>query len=124
MIKFQQTYTTPEQSQRLLDLGIPVKSADCYYMIISGKIDNQIEVICNLDAFIDSCEYLRDYFPCWSAGRLIEISIMCGRGEKVPNEMYINSFSLQPSLIENIISRLERVACLDYNDFDFSKLDD
>ena len=76
-MKLQNNYTTPEQSQRLLDLGFPVKSADCYYMIISGKIDNQIEVICDLDTFRDNCEYLRDYFPCWSVGRLIEIYNIC-----------------------------------------------
>lgn len=31
MKKLQNNYTTPEQSKRLLELGLPADSADCYY---------------------------------------------------------------------------------------------
>lgn len=62
--------------------------------------------------------------PCWSVGRLIEISLICGIGDKVPNELYINKYSLVDSLVGNIISRLERVADLSINDIDFSKLEE
>lgn len=77
MKNLQKNFTTPEQSCQLLDLGVPLKSADCYYMIINGKIDNQVEVIYDSNAFSDSNEYLKDYFPCWSIGRLIEICKIC-----------------------------------------------
>lgn len=29
--KLQNNYTTPKQSKRLLELGVPADSADCYY---------------------------------------------------------------------------------------------
>ena len=31
MIELQKTYTTPEQSKRLSQLGLPAESADMYY---------------------------------------------------------------------------------------------
>ena len=115
MKKLQNNFTTPEQSQRLLDLGVPVKSADCYYKIICGKIDNQIEVIYNLDAFLDSCEYLKDYSPCWSVGRLIEIRDICAK-------YYITHVDFKGNYIENIIMSFYVIHAT--NGFDFSKLEE
>lgn len=118
--KLQQNFTTPEQSKRLLELGVPADSADCYHNRIAEK------------PFILSMPYSYSNWddkdnpplPCWSVGRLIEISLICGIGDKVPNELYINKYSLVDSLVGNIISRLERVADLSINDIDFSKLEE
>ena len=118
MKNLQNNFTTPEQSLILLDVGVPVKSADCYYMIINGKIDNQLEIIHDLDEFLDSNEYLKDYFPCWSVGRLLEICKLCE-----PKNDYEQLFEeLQYSknycvvIISHIIANLQVI--------DFSKLDD
>ena len=42
MKKLQNNFTTPEQSKRLLELGVPADSADCYLngdsvIILNGK---------------------------------------------------------------------------------------
>lgn len=81
METLQNNFTTPEQSNRLLELGVPEDSADCYYHhyftndptpllrvlqpqwnetigAIRGKSGQKIE-------------------PCWSIGRLIEIELKC-----------------------------------------------
>ena len=119
MKKLQNNFTTPEQSKRLLELGVPANSADCYY--------DQYKILnfrTELDYGYDFFELNFRFIPCWSVGRLIEISLICGIGDKVPNELYINKYSLVDSLVGNIISRLERVADLSINDIDFSKLEE
>lgn len=70
--KLQNNFTTIEQSKRLLELGIPANSADCYY--------DQYQII-NFRAEID---YGYDFFglnfrfiPCWSVGRLMEVCKIC-----------------------------------------------
>ena len=50
MEKLQINVTTQEQSKRLLELGVPADSADCYYH--NGDV-------------------------CWSVGRLIQIIQIC-----------------------------------------------
>ena len=60
MSKLQNNFTTPEQSKRLLELGVPADSADCIYLK-SGKIDVKNTALDEL------------FPPCWSVGRLIEI---------------------------------------------------
>lgn len=77
--KLQNNFTTPEQSKRLLELGVPADSADCYTTTNSGRA-----VVLNLlfsefmenvvaGGFQNPCAYL----PCWSACRLIEIYNTC-----------------------------------------------
>lgn len=96
-------------------------------MIICGKIDNQIEVIYNLDAFLDSCKYLKDYFPCWSALRLMEIIDICALGENSdPNtEEYPSTIKVMNKLhipyVEYLVKSIERAVQL--GTIDFSKLE-
>ncbi len=118
-MKLQNNYTTPEQSQRLLDLGIPVKSADCYYMIISGKIDNQIEVICDLDTLRANCDYLRDYFPCWSVGRLMEILRKCIERNDDKEVIFMDLTYKQGPIVNLLIDVFEHMPVMD-----LSKLED
>lgn len=72
MKKLQNNFTTPEQSKRLLELGVPANSADCYY--------DQYQIL----NFRNELDYGYDFFglnfrfiPCWSVGRLIEILKIC-----------------------------------------------
>lgn len=133
--KLQQNFTTIAQSNRLLELGLPVDSADCFMRTNSISFSPSFlptansSIICKKDVlYTDFCASLEmcdiSCIPIWSAGRLIEIMLICGIGNKVPNEFYINKYSLVNSLVENIISRLERIADLSVNDIDFSKLED
>lgn len=79
--KLQSNYTTAEQSKRLLELGVPVDSADCYLngdsvIMLNGKTfqENYNE---DLDlARLHLVEYPH-YIPGWSVGRLIEIFEIC-----------------------------------------------
>lgn len=79
MKTLQNNFTTPEQSKRLLELGVPADSADCYLLRTHTKGDTFIvevlhdELYSKKDKFTNMLEYL----PCWSVGRLIEIYNMC-----------------------------------------------
>ena len=74
MIQLQNNFTTPEQSKRLLDLGLPADSADCYYISYGA-----VYVIPN-GGYDDKYIFLHEvgYTPCWSVGRLIEIWCLLG----------------------------------------------
>lgn len=90
MKQLQKNYTTPEQSKKLLELGLPIESADCFTantMECLSPIDDMTIFVLNRDETytqrIDAiCKdgYVQhsDYLPCWSVGRLIEIFIMLG----------------------------------------------
>lgn len=79
MKHLQNNFTTPEQSKRLLELGVPADSADCYLLRTFTKGDTFIvkhlhdELYSKKDKFTNILEYL----PCWSVGRLIEIYELC-----------------------------------------------
>ena len=79
MKNLQNNFTTPEQSKRLLELGVPADSADCYLLRTHTKGDTFIvevlhdELYTKKDKFTDLLEYL----PCWSVGRLMEICKLC-----------------------------------------------
>jgi len=73
MKQLNSNFTTPEQSKRLLELGLPADSADCYYEAFGfGK---------GYQTFPNACGYFdKDNLldlPCWSVGRLIEILKLC-----------------------------------------------
>lgn len=124
MKQLQNDYTTQEQSERLLFLGVPAWTAN----IMFDKNRRRYELIETEDESLAETQRTLFYnggaIPHWSVGRLIEISLICGKGDRVPNEIYINKYSLVDSLVENIIYRLQRVADLNVNDIDFSKLED
>lgn len=66
MKQLQNNFTTHEQSKRLLELGVPAISADCYYRSI---YPTTLEV--------KPSEFFKPTFPCWSVGRLVEIANIC-----------------------------------------------
>lgn len=105
--QLQNDFTTPEQSKRLLELGVPADSANHYY----GK-DGKLHYI---DGTIPYSLLLETgCTPCWSVGRLIEIIDL------------ISSCSLTPQFCENytesLVAELESMVC--NNKFDFSKLEE
>jgi hypothetical protein len=75
MKQLQNNFTTPEQSKRLLELGLPADSADFHYI---GGIENYIYH--NQGKTISEIQSIAGNnlsHPCWSAGRLIEIYHIC-----------------------------------------------
>ena len=80
MKQLQNNFTTVEQSKRLLELGVPVDSADCM---------NYTSPTCNGD-IVNTCDAIQipygnkysefmceNTYPIWSVGRMIEIWNIC-----------------------------------------------
>ena len=114
-------FTTPEQSKRLLELGVPADSADCCLRRI--LTDGGYCETWRVDVFNFIGQIHDDYLPCWSVGRLMEIFEIC---------------DVQPAGTENnmcSIPSLKRMSYMEYmmkcftkaieiEILDFSKLED
>lgn len=104
MKKLQNNFTTPEQSKRLLELGVPVDSADCYYDSW-GQI--QWRQLKDLDHdFFQKYNY---YTPCWSVGRLIEIYLICNEVIDNVTELHHSAIKIDVrefNTVEYLISKL------------------
>lgn len=73
MKTLQEHFTTPEQARDLLELGVPVGSADCYRLQLSAnKYTEPLYLTLPLDH-----RMTLNAIPCWSVGRLIEIYNTC-----------------------------------------------
>lgn len=79
-MKFNDNFTTKQQGDTLITLGLPPATADCFYDHFGYKNvrDSGIELS---DDFFSSTEKYFDKhegaFPCWSVGRLIAIYELC-----------------------------------------------
>jgi hypothetical protein len=124
--KLQNNYTTPEQSKRLLELGVPADSADCAYRgpFIPITILSPNELYSEHEKEVHDLETKRDRRegrfqtcePCWSVGRLIEIFSKCYTGAKCyysPRNLYKIEFWMER------FNRLNKIGFMD-----FSKLED
>lgn len=106
MKQLQNNYTSPEQSKRLLELGVPADSADCFISPIGYMGIWQ-------DEYEDKI-YRVDYIPCWSVGRLIEIYVIA-RG--------VDTAYLPIERDEDTVKYLIRLYEEKVKDLDFSKLE-
>ena len=124
MKKLQNNFTTPEQSKRLLELGVPADSADCYLLRTRTKGDTFIVEVLHDELYSrhDKFTNLLEYLPCWSVGRLIEIMLLChisdGAGIMFDKPLYEVSNCTN---IEWCIRVLE--SSITYCHIDFSKLE-
>lgn len=128
--KLQNNFTTPEQSKRLLELGVPADSADCYYSyyIKTYAHSEYREILWHILRFITEdnipnwnarlMDGTQTYLPCWSVGRLIEILFICCD----ERYMKINKYFALISLVDYTISTFE--LCVKNGIIDFSKLED
>lgn len=133
MIKFQKDHTTPEQSKRLLELGIPADSANLVYDcdLIGGEKYYSLVILD--DMTFSEYKHLWespcvDIIPCWSAFRLMEIMDICALGENSdPNiEEYPSTIKVMNKLhiqyVEYLVKSIERAVQL--GTIDFSKLEE
>ena len=126
MKKLQNDFTTPEQSKRLLELGVPADSANCY-MDSDGSNVQQWPGKYPLSEFIDHANnrYKEErYCYCWTSGRLMEIFDTCyfgiGNDDEWPKT---NDMSAKAGSIVNYIVGIYDIAAKE-NGFDFSKLEE
>jgi len=123
MKQLQNNFTTPEQSERLLELGVPADSADCYIRTDSCNFNPSSLPIDSLfkkndvtytqfEKSLQRCDI--SCIPCWSVGRLMEIYGICMGVE--------GFFYCKGNFIDEAIRRIEGSA--KNNLIDFSKLEE
>jgi hypothetical protein len=107
----QRNFTTPEQSKRLLELGVPADSADCYY--------DQYRIL----QYRTIDDYGYDFFglnfrfiPCWSVGRLMGIFAICFD----PDFIHFDTFADGINFLKQMMDKFETYA----ENMDFSKLEE
>lgn len=103
MKKLQRNYTTIEQSKRLLELGVPADSADCYYKMNLYSFKTEM-------CFTKEDSLLYHYTPCWSVGRLIEIYLICNEVVCGVTELHHSAVKIDVrefSLVDYIIRKIE-----------------
>ena len=113
-MKTLQNFTTPEQSKRLLELGLPADSADLYYHKLGQLDEYSLNILDAPYSDIEVKEYKNMYIPCWSVGRLIEIWQLCMGSDYI----IYNDDNLTETLIDNITGAIAN------NYMDFSILED
>lgn len=131
MKALQNNFTTPEQSKRLLELGVPADSADCYLMKCKYIKDIYIPKILYDVTYsqLDKFTNVLDYLPCWSVGRLIVIYELCSGKiyERKPARLAREgnvSVMKELTIIEDIIGDIRNARLYIYPHMDFSKLEE
>lgn len=119
MKKLKNHFTTIEQSKRLLELGVPANSADCYY--------DQYQILnfrTELDYGYDFFELNFRFIPCWSVGRLIEVHLKCCTAlNQNDAHIVISRFGIETGgLLQNMYDLVGECALL--GRYDFSKLEE
>ena len=119
-INFDFDHTTPEQAQKLIDLGVPTWTADGDYYYSSDTDANDVipEVLSKDEPYKDWSSFgeIVDYIsmPCWSVGRLIQILTKCS-----VNKSQV-AFTADKSPIQTVCDDL--AMCISRNLIDFNKL--
>ena len=84
MKTLQSSFTTPDQSRRMLGLGVPADSADCFYrdwdcLLEHPGTDTSNYVHVRKTRIEQEACYMHfaGNLPCWSVGRLIKMLKIC-----------------------------------------------
>lgn len=109
-MKLQNNYTTQEQSQRLLELGLPADSADCYFFLENSNIP------------LIHTGNGAPLFPCWSVGRLMEIIRECATNWVFRNTVIETLMTPTTDNVDVLVRLMTADECK--SDLDFSKLED
>lgn len=131
-MKLQNNFTTPEQSKRLLELGLPADSADMYYITVK-KEGSEREYLCNngtptvininYGISVGSFRTQANLIPCWSVGRLMEIAFATRNTENKDKTDFVIPIEFvqdEKGTMEHMVEHFE--LCADY--YNFSKLED
>lgn len=119
MKNYKNNFTTPEQSKRLLALGVPADSADCWLTMTDEIFEDRHRPHVRTRGYeiANSFFELRaeSVLPCWSVGRLIEIYVIA-RG--------VDTSYLPIERGEDMVEYLIRLYKEKVKDLDFSKLEE
>ena len=118
--KLQNNFTTPEQSKRLLELGVPADSADCYRRMSERSLSRLYERWTDAELHKKFFTHIPDVTPCWSAGRLMEIYTNCYQPDNDLEESL--TFTRNQDYIDVLMKVYEEG--VKYGDLDFSKLEE
>ena len=124
MSKLQNDFTTIEQSKRLLELRVPIDSANLFYSKFECETFENKPTLCYDKKYSEIVPYgyEKDYLPCWSVGRLIEILEIILDTPWSDKEL----LGKQGTLLERVVSDFEDVVkykeIFKDNRIDFSKL--
>jgi hypothetical protein len=125
-------FTTYEQSNRLLAIGVPADTADCYYNVPVTN-ESEIHVLSDGKKVSDVEGMFKRIIhpditivPCWSAGKLMEIYLKCGEdyivdeyGDESDENASLHFISHDAEkLVDMMISEIED------GEVDFSKLNE
>lgn len=128
MKTLQNNFTTPVQSKRLLELGLPADSADFYWTHehkrgvlprVTSILTTFTEENQNHYSFNDD-DYL---IPCWSVGRLIEIISIVKNPAKFDDKIALHE-DIQNEYSMTYVEFLCQVFEHGVKHVDFSKLED
>lgn len=116
MKTLQNNFTTPEQSKRLLELGVPADSADCVYTYLGIKILPENIVYSSYDWMVADGD---KRLPCWSVGRLIEIWLHCNKFsiDSTSEPITISLLDISESFIDDFIHLLKKAVYSKHIDF-------
>lgn len=119
-MKVQSNFTTPEQSKRLLELGVPANSADCYYDHFGYKNIRDCELELASNFFDNSIQKYYDKhegaIPCWSVSRLMEIFAICFDPDFIEFDTFADGTSFLPQMLDKFETYTKLI--------DFSKLEE
>ena len=116
MKTLQNDLTTIEQSERLLELGVPKNSANHYY----GK-DCKLHYIDGTIPY--SLLWETGCTPCWSVGRLMKIIKTCTTDKETLHDFF-NMLELTSDELDILMHILADEEGILNMDIDFSKLED
>lgn len=102
MTRLNCNFTSKEQSKRLLELGVPSWTADCFYPL---KTSDMPMVIADSKVGFN----LKYAMPCWSVGRLIEIYEICTQRKFYRKNQTDNLVYLSP--LEDVMMTIEYNVC-------------
>ena len=118
MKKLQNNFTTPEQSKRLLEMGVPEWTADLRYRICKAN-----DSVLGNPYLTKGKKYIGSHFnsslPCWSVGRLIEILKEC-----INNEDELIDIFVELQYSNNLLTTVLMIFRDNKAILDFSKLEE
>lgn len=113
----QNHFTTPEQSKRLLALGVPANSADMYYHLANHQYYVRDEFSIKQHDFFEF--YKNIFYPCWSVGRLIEMLAICCKN---PMFYILRTLVIESGMVDYCMRTFANSVKLEI--IDFSKMEE